>query len=272
MAVITMLSAKGSPGVTTAVAALATVWPGPGLVVDADPDGGDLLPGWAGQWWVDGRLTAERGVVSFAASTRHLTSVPAEGLVGHVQEIPDSGHLRLLSGVTSRAQAGAIGEDGWRRLAGAVRDVTTENGPDVLVDAGRWVPETPWPLITEADLVLVGVRPSLRHVSATHPLLTVLRELVPLHRLGAAVSATTSREADSVARALGIPVGLELPDDPAAARALSDGFTQYREPRPSGLLRTSRTAARRLHLRLNPPPAGTTAPASAVTLVRGDAA
>ncbi len=254
MAVITMLSAKCSPGVTTAVAALATVWPHHLLVVDADPGGGDLLSGWVGQWWVDGRLTTSRGVVSFAAATRHLDAVPSEGLAGHVQEVPGHDHLRLLAGVTNRAQAGAIGEDGWRRLASAARDLTAHDRPDVLIDAGRWVPETPWALVTEADLVLVGVRPSLRHVSAALPLITALRELVPITRLGAAVSATTSREADGVARALGIPVGLELPDDPAAARVLSDGCAHSLKPRHCALLRTSRMAARRLHVRLTPPP------------------
>lgn len=270
MAVITMLSAKGAPGVTTACAALATVWPSSVLLVDADPGGGDLLSGWAGQWWVEGRLRSDRGVVSFAAATRRLESVPAEGLVGHAQEVPAAGHLRFLGGVTSRAQAGAMGSEGWKRLASALRDLTAQEGPDVLVDAGRWAPETPWPLIAEADLVLVGVRPSLRHVTASLPLIAALRAMVPSTRLGAAVTATTSRDADNVAQALGIPVGLELPDDPAAARALSDGFTHYREPRHCALLRSSRRAARRLHARLNPAPSA--AVSATEPVVEGDAA
>ncbi|MEV0700038.1 hypothetical protein AB0I53_19320 [Saccharopolyspora sp. NPDC050389] len=251
MAVITMLSAKASPGVTTAVAALATAWPHRLLVVDADPAGGDLLRGWGGPWLVDGHLTSECGVVSFAAATRHLGAVPSEGLAGHVQEIPGHDHVRLVAGVTTRAQAGAIGDDGWRRLACATRDLARE-GPDVLIDAGRWAPETPWPLITEADLVLVGVRPNLRHISAALPLITTLRELIPITRLGALVSATTSRQADRVARAVGVPVAVELPDDPAAARFFSDAEGNC-PPRHSALLRTSRKAALRLQRSLTPP-------------------
>src|SRR5699024_9266633 len=126
-------------------------------------------------------------VLSFASSTRHLESVPAEGLAGHAQEVPDSGGLRLLAGVNGPVQAGAIGCDGWKRLASALRDLS-ESGPDVLVDAGRWSPATPWPLVAESDLVLVGVRPTLRHIVAAGRLVTVLRDLVPSQRLGAAVS------------------------------------------------------------------------------------
>ncbi|MEV4731900.1 hypothetical protein [Saccharopolyspora sp. NPDC049426] len=261
MALVTVLSAKGSPGVTTGIAALATVWPDRLLVVDADPAGGDLLPGWAGQWWVDGRLTSDRSVLSFASSTRHLESVPAEGLAGHAQEVPDSTGLRLLAGVNDPVQAGAIGSDGWKRLASALRDLSG-SGPDVLVDAGRWSPATPWPLVAESDLVLVGVRPTLRHIVAADRLVRVLRDLVPSQRLGAAVSVATSRQADDAARALAIPVGMELPDDPTAAGALCDGGTPCLQPRRSALLRTSRKAARRLHTQLAGPGQVSSAPAS----------
>lgn len=45
---ITFLSAKGSPGVTTAVLALATQWPRTAIAVDLDPQGGDVLAGVGG--------------------------------------------------------------------------------------------------------------------------------------------------------------------------------------------------------------------------------
>lgn len=123
----------------------------------------------------------------------------------------------------------------------------------MLVDAGRWGAQTPWPLLSDADLVLVGVRPTLRHVTATLPLVDALRESVAAERIGAAVSVTTSREADNVAEALGIPVGVELPDDPAGARMFSDGSATHPVAnRRSPLVRTASTAARRLHHRVNP--------------------
>ncbi|MGW1680093.1 hypothetical protein [Saccharopolyspora sp. NPDC002376] len=256
MAVIAMVSAKCSPGVSTAVAALATVWPHRLLVVDADPTGGDLLTGWGGAWLVDGRLNAGCGVVSFAASTRHLDAVPSEGLAGHVQEVPGLEHVRLLAGVASQAQAAAIGDAGWLRLASAIRDLSRE-GPDILIDAGRWGPGTPWTLLTEADLVLVGLRPSLRHLTAVRPLIGAVRELVPITRIGLLVAATTSSPADRIAHATGVPVGVELPDDPTAARFFSDGIGGH-PPRRRALLRTSRKAALRLHRSLTPPTPPTT--------------
>ncbi|RKT86403.1 hypothetical protein SAMN05421805_10644 [Saccharopolyspora antimicrobica] len=267
MAVITMVSAKCSPGISTAVAALATVWPHQVLVVDADPAGGDLLTGWGGAWLVDGRLSAGRGLVSFVTSTRHLDAVPSEGLAGHVQELPGLEHVRLLAGVASRAQVTAIGDSGWRRLASAIRDLSGE-GPDVLIDVGRWAPETPWSLLDDADLVLVGLRPSLRHLSAARALISAVQARVPITRLGLLVTATTSHDADRMSHATGIPVGVELPDDPTAARFFSDG-TGNHPSRRSALLRTSRKAALRLHRSLTrPTPPSTPVESASVGEVR----
>lgn len=249
MAMMVLLHGGGAPGVSTTVGALTASWPGRVLAVDADPHGGALIPGWLGPWWVGGRVDATRSVVSFASATRHLTAVPDEGLVGHTQDVPGAGHARVLGGVSNRAQASAIGPDGWSRLASATRDLTTDGGPDLLIDAGRWSPDTPWPLITEADLVLIGLRPTLRHTAAAAPLITTLRQAVPAERIAAAVSASTRGAAENTARALDIPVAFELPDDPVGARVFSDGTSQ---PRRSPLLRASHVAGRRLLCRLTP--------------------
>jgi len=64
MAYIAFASAKGSPGVTTAVAALAATWPAdrPLVVAELDPAGGDLV--------VRLDLATEPGLVSLAAAGR----------------------------------------------------------------------------------------------------------------------------------------------------------------------------------------------------------
>ena len=50
MTVCALLSPGGSPGVTTAALAMALTWPGPVLVAETDPSGGDVLAGFfAGQ-------------------------------------------------------------------------------------------------------------------------------------------------------------------------------------------------------------------------------
>lgn len=242
MAVITMLSVKAAPGVTTSVTALATMWPGPLLVVDADPAGGDLLPGWAGPWWVDGRLRAEVGVVSFASATRHLPTVPAEGLATHVQEFPQAEAVRLLAGVRDRAQADAVGVAGWHRLAAAIRDLADNGVPDVFIDAGRFGPDVPWPLLAAADIVLLAIRPHLRHVAAAYPMVDAIRDTLSGGRLAAAVLATSRRQAHNAAEALDLPLLLALPEDPSAARLFSEGPTEGRRLWDSRLARAVRRA------------------------------
>ncbi|WP_263249572.1 hypothetical protein [Saccharopolyspora rosea] len=109
--------------------------------MDADPARGSLVPGWLSRWWVDGRITTETGVATVAAATRGMTSVPAEALAGHSQDVPHARHVRVLSGVLHREQSLAIGSDGWHPLGSALRDLTI-SGPDVLIDAGRRDPQT----------------------------------------------------------------------------------------------------------------------------------
>ncbi len=42
---VAVLAGKASPGATTVAAALTLTWPRPVLLVDADPAGGDVVPG-----------------------------------------------------------------------------------------------------------------------------------------------------------------------------------------------------------------------------------
>ncbi|MBK0870210.1 hypothetical protein INP57_25700 [Saccharopolyspora sp. HNM0986] len=244
MAITAVISALGAPGVSTTVAALATAWPGPLLAADADPVRGALVPGWLSRWWVDGRLTTETGVVTFAASTRRMTTVPAEGLAGHVHAVPHARHIRVLPGVLHAEQAIAIGSDGWSRLASALRDVT-KSGPDVLVDAGRWCPQTPWPLLNAADRVLLAVRPSLRSCSGSTDLARYLTDRY--QRVELAVLAADSRQAADTAQALGVPVGFSLPEDAPSARVFSDGAEQPKHLHRRPLWKAIRSTARGLH-------------------------
>ena len=245
---ITTVSAKGAPGVTTMVAALASLWPAPVLVVDADPDGGDLLPGWTARWWIDGHVRADRGVVSFASDTRFQEddSVPASALAAHVQSVPDVTHVRLLAGVASSQQARAVQTGGWLRLAQAARNLTDSARPDVLVDAGGLGSETPWPLLSHADLVLLAVRPTLCHLRAASPQVARLREAVPGTRIALAVLASPERRAQDMSSALDLDVEVVWPDDPYGARAFSDGLTPVHTPRQRPLLGAARKTAQHL--------------------------
>ena len=126
-----------------------------------------------------------------------MTSVPAEALVGHSQEVPHARHVRILPGVLHREQSVAIGSDGWHRLGSALCDLTL-SGPDVLIDAGRRDPQTPWPLLAEADRILLAVRPRLRSCSGSTDLAMSLRARYG-DRVQLAVLAGDSRSAADTA-------------------------------------------------------------------------
>lgn len=246
-----MISALGAPGVSTTVAALATAWPGPVLAVDADPVRGALVPGWLSRWWVDGRVSTETGIATVAAATRGLTSLPAEALAGHTQQVPHARHVRVLGGVLHREQSVAIGTEGWHRLASALRDLS-DSGPDVLIDAGRRDTQTPWPLLAEADRILLAVRPRLRSCSGSTDLARSLRARYG-DRVQLAVLATESRTAAEAAAALDLPVGITVPVDFPSAQVFADGVhgPEHLQRRP--LWKATRRVARGLHRQAHRP-------------------
>ncbi|GAA3588351.1 hypothetical protein GCM10022222_86130 [Amycolatopsis ultiminotia] len=276
MAMITIVSGKGAPGATTTLAALAVTWPAPVLLADCDPDGGDLAPGWLGQWVLAGQLRTEVGVLSHATATRHAPAGDPARLLEHVQAVPPARHVGLLAGLSATSQQGAVGVSGWTRLTVALAAFKTASGQsaDALVDAGRFGATTPWPLLLAADLVLVAVRPTTRHVLAARPVLAELGTRLASARLGLAVCATTAAGTREVRAALGRDTALEVPADATTASALSEGMDGGALPRRSLLLRSTREAAGRLHRtyhRHNPHDLPASAPRASAHLLAGEA-
>lgn len=154
MALIAVASAKGSPGVTTLSVALAALMPGPCVVADLDPAGGDLalsLRDPAG-----GPLDAERGLLSLGAAVRRATH--SATLDDHLQDV--AGGLRVLCGVPSPEQTAGMGPV-WHAIATALR-VPVTDGRHVIADCGRVVPGSPTLAVLEAaDAVLLVARPTL---------------------------------------------------------------------------------------------------------------
>ncbi len=76
MGVVTFLSAKGSPGVTTTALLAAALWPRPALLLEADPAGGDVaarVPAADG-----GLLDTSRGLLPLlTAARRGLDAAPS---------------------------------------------------------------------------------------------------------------------------------------------------------------------------------------------------
>jgi hypothetical protein len=203
-------AARSSPGVTMAMLACASVWPGRVLLVEASEDGGALAARFG--------LPVEPGLTTLAAACRHTSNGdrPPGLLAEHVQPLPGTDRIDALVGPTSLEPAQAL----LRTSAGRVAGMLDETATDVLIDAGR-LPAAPLagPLLERADRMVLVVRPRLEELTAlAHRLPHLARFGPPLLVLLVGDRPYGPRE---VADTLGIPVLGALADDPDAAEALA---------------------------------------------------
>lgn len=236
---IAVTAGKAAPGVTTSVCALASHWPRALLLADCDVAGGDIAPG-----LMVGRVGADTGLLSWSTAVRHEAgaAAAASALLSHAVQVPEHPMLGLLPGFGTAAQGASFTSATWERLAAALATAESSLGRDVLVDTGRLVGDRGcWPVLRSADHVLLAVRPSVRSVHAAQDALRRLRaELGDLTSVSALVIGSGPYSSGEVAGALGVALGGELPHDPAAASALSDGaLTAGRGLRRSPLMRAA---------------------------------
>jgi hypothetical protein len=153
MGVVALASAKGSPGVTTLATVLAGVLPGPTLLADLDPAGGDV---WLRNRDAAGRpLDPDRGLLSLAAAAHRGTMDLAE----HVQVL--AGGQPVLLGLSAPEQAAGLGA-AWPHVDAVLNRVPGT----VVADCGR-LPAggAPTPLRSAALLLVVrGDAASLAHL------------------------------------------------------------------------------------------------------------
>lgn len=205
MSVIAFGSIKASPGVTTTVLALASVWSSERslLIVEADPDGGDLA--------VRVGLHAEPGLTSLAAAGRR-SATAAQG-DQHVQRLP--GGPRALLGPPDAEQAIRALE-----MIGDGLGLSGREDRDVLIDCGRLRPQSPAAtFVAQAEIVVIVARPrldELQHLRARVDQLTASGAQVRLLLVG-----DKPYPPDEVAHALAVPILGVLPVDPAAAAILN---------------------------------------------------
>lgn len=225
MAVFALCSARGSPGVTTSALALTLAWPGRAVLAECDPAGGTILAG-----YLQGALGDERGIRELA-----VAELRGEDLRGRWWgQLVDlhAPHQRrlLLPGIADPMQSGAL-RPVWARLAGFFADLADSDGYDAILDCGRLVaPNSPLPLLSAADVVLLTLRPTLPGMAAAIPAVRSLRK----HLLDQAGTADSLRllltgpgdqSTRAVMRELDTPVAARLPDDSRSAAVLSFGGT-----------------------------------------------
>jgi hypothetical protein len=220
MTTLALASVKGSPGVTTAALALASWWPNPVVIVEADPAGGDLAARLG--------LPEEPGLVGLAASLRRNSrgrSPDAASVESYLQAAPvqtASEPAMLLTAPAGGRQATAA-----LSLLSEHPPLPMPGGADLLLDLGRRVPtdpvdqSAPLPLMDPGDRIIWISRPQLAdlaHLAAAvdHRRRTNPPPLVILNGSGPYPAA-------EVATALGVAILGTLPTDPSGAAALWAG-------------------------------------------------
>jgi cellulose biosynthesis protein BcsQ len=235
MTVVAVTGGKAGPGATTAALALGLSWPAPVLLVDADPCGGDMVPG-----MLPGRAGTERGLLSWLVATRRDTVLEAARvLADHVVCLPEAPQVWLMPGVQHGGQAHPLTSGGWERLARVLEREPTTGGRDVIVDTGRLGPGACWPVLAVADQILLAVRPTARCVQGARGAADQLREhLGDLAAVRLLICGAGEYSAKDVSAQLGVRVAGSLPHDLDAAAVLTEGAaTGMRSLKRSRLLR-----------------------------------
>lgn len=237
-------SVKSSPGVTTTALALAGFRPGgPGVVIEADPAGGDVKA-WRG-------LNGEPGLSGLAATARHTSALRL--LDEHASVLP--GGLRVVTAPPEGEQAASAVAVLASSGSGFLREAAA-SGERVLVDAGRLDTASPaLALVGLADRLLLVLRPQLGEITRVIDRVAGLAgQLAAGAGLGA-VLVGPGYPAAMVEQALGIEVLAQLPEDRAGAAAITGVAAAAR-----GLSRRPISrAARAAWSRIEQPPADGTA-------------
>lgn len=214
MAIITLVSASGSPGVTTTALGLALAWPRPVLLVEADPTGGSaLLTGyWRGQ-------RDHAGLLELVMAERH--GVLADALPRLVIPI-DGTDVSVVAGTKSHEQAPGLARL-WDPLLLVLRELS---GQDVIVDAGKLGNEyAPRPLIRFSDVTLLVTHTNLPALAAARSWArTLAEEIAPGHDAKIVLIGEGRKyRAAEITRSLGLPVLASIEWDPARAEVFALG-------------------------------------------------
>lgn len=208
---VSVLSVKGSPGVTTLAVALAARWPAPAraLVVEADPSGGDLALRFS--------LPSTPGLVSLAAAARRAGDADlvwrhSRGLPGGLLVIaapPDADQARAALSALAPDPAGGVG---------VLRTAADQPGTAVVVDCGRVDPGSPaLSIVRCSDVVVLLSRAradDLAHLPRRLPTIGSWSPNPVLLLVGEGYSTA------EVARELGVPPLGRVPHDPDGAAVL----------------------------------------------------
>ncbi|MEL4504771.1 hypothetical protein AAEX63_08035 [Luteococcus sp. H138] len=246
MAVITLASATGSPGVTTTALGLALNWPRDVLLADCDRDPAQSIP--AG--WLRGTDLGGRGLGQLAAIHREHRQLSEEMWLQTVRLHDGERDRRYLPGFTHPGAVGLFAPI-WQELADSFV-AQGSGGTDVLVDAGRVGRDgLPAALVAASDVLLVVTGSSLRALAALRlhlPTVQAHAEALAAHcQLGLLVVGPSRPYGSSeIQKQFGLPVRHTIAWDAKQARVFSDGAAPPRGLTTGMLTRSYKACASRL--------------------------
>ncbi len=232
MSLVAFVSGR-SPGLTTAVHAIAVAWPTDRrpILAELDPAGGSLA--------ARHQLAPEPGLTSLAAAGRR--GLRPDTVLRHCRRLP-SGVVALIAPVSPERVASALAV-----LGSALGDVLAGiSGTDILADCGRIDRRSPaLELVRAAPYVVLTVTPSLEGVAHAQARLDVLS--LPPGRLAVMAIGDRPYHPDEVGAVLQLPVLGALAQDPAGAAELNGRRRRSGQPsRRSPLYRSAAVIARDL--------------------------
>lgn len=235
MSLFALVSPGGSPGCTTTALAITMTWPKPVTLAECDPAGGDILAG-----MFAGHLPAPRGLLGVAFEAgRGVAAMSAEASA-QLAALDSEGHRMFLAGLSDPRQAAGVAP-AWlaiaRMLSSQPRDVIADCG---RLDAGDGQPTG---VLTEAALVAMVMRSSLRQVAAARPRIEMLTQLLGgTERLGLLLVGDKDHGSGEITRTLGVRVLASLPGDAKTAAVLSDGVGRRTNLADRPLMRAAHAA------------------------------
>jgi len=227
MPIIVLTTATGAPGASTTALGLTLSWPGPALLVEADPAGTSLVPGWF-RGAIDPQ---ERNIVNLAL-VEHADDL-TEAIFDQAISLGDDEHQRLaLLGLVDPVQAPALEERRWWEPISIALQSLSAAGYAVIIDAGRLTQGSyPMPLLAVADQVLLVCRAELADVLRAYPIATQLKGTLTqtgnadtFGVVGIGNGGHRYYPASTIAKQMGAFFAFSLPDDPHSAAALSNGL------------------------------------------------
>jgi hypothetical protein len=158
----------------------------------------------------------------------------------------------LLAGLSDPRQAGSL-IPVWPALAAMFATLPI----DVIADCGRLdAADGPLPVLAQADVVALVLRPTLRQAARARPRVEMLSQLLGgLDRVVLLLAGEGPYAAKDVSRALGVPAAAALPQDDQTAQVLSDGIGRRRRLDSRPLIRSAVLAGKQLRELAGPSPA-----------------